>query len=73
MSNTSNMKPDSECDLVTVQFLVPRNDRGLRQIRWDLTDILNNQLSYVFNIVEMESTDMKMAQDHDGEWIEVDL
>jgi hypothetical protein len=66
------MKPDEECDLVTVQFLVPRKGRNLNQVRWDSADVLNNQLSYVFNIVEMESLDKKISQDHDGEFVEVE-
>ena len=62
------LKPDSECDVVTVQFLVPRKGRDLRQVRWEFSNVLEKQfkLKYTFNIVETESQDVVVKQSRDG-------
>lgn len=70
------LKPDDECDLVTVQFLVPRNGKNIRQARWDFSDVLEKQLLkhvHVFNIIEIANQDVVSKQLHDGSFNNDDL
>jgi hypothetical protein len=70
------LKPDDECDLVTVQFLVPRKGKNIRQARWDFSDVLEKQLLehvYVFNIVEIANQDVVSKQLRDGSFNDDDL
>lgn len=70
------LKPDDECDLVTVQFLVPRKGKNIRQARWDFSDVLQKQLLkhvHVFNIIEVASQDVVSKQLRDGSFNDDDL
>lgn len=49
------MKPDEECDVVTVQLLIPRFGRSPTQVRYSVTDLLQERLSCIFNIVSVET------------------